>query len=77
MLFRSSARSGDTDAFLRIAEIYEKGQLGQPDYGRALEWYEAAVQKIKDTETRAEIYKKIGGWCVQGQGVTGHRQRGL
>ena len=42
--FTKAARRNDSSA-IRLAKAYERGQLGDKDFGRAFMWYYIAAQK--------------------------------
>jgi hypothetical protein len=44
-IWLESAEQGDAAAQLHVGEIYEKGWLGEPDYGLAAAWYQKAAEQ--------------------------------
>jgi hypothetical protein len=54
------ARAGDTDLQFNLGTLYEAGYLGEPDYERAVSWYQnAAAQDLPAAMQRlGELYAK-------------------
>ena len=44
-IWESAARAGDADAQRRLAQIYEMGLSGEPDYRNAAEWYRKSAEQ--------------------------------
>lgn len=53
-----AAASGDSDAMLRVAALFEKGEGTPVDYGQAIEWYTTAARsnRLDGCEGLARIY---------------------
>lgn len=55
--FTLAAESGDVDAIAIVGDIYYYGDLGEPDYDKALEWY---LKIASEDEADPEVIFKIG-----------------
>lgn len=63
-VWMEAAKAGDAEAQTNVAEIYERGLGGEPNYAAALLWYEKAARQ---GNTRAQF--NLGTMYEQGLGV--------
>ncbi|MEM1433627.1 MAG: caspase family protein [Pseudomonadota bacterium] len=71
-VWMAAAQAGDAEAQTNVAEIYERGLGGEPNYAAALLWYEKAANQ---GNTRAQF--NLGTMHEQGLGVPANQLTAL